>query len=168
MDPRYPIGRFTTDPDVAPANRRARIDEIAALPGAVLGAVTQLPPGGLERPYRAGGWTARQVVHHLADSHLNAYVRIRLALTEENPIVRTYEETRWAVLHDAKTADPALSITLLASRHARLVALLTTLAPDQFARSVHHPVWGRVDLDWFLQMYAWHGRHHTGHINLVR
>ncbi len=168
MDPRYPIGKFHADATVTAATRQAAIDQMAALPEAARRALEQLPSGAFDRPYRQGGWTARQVVHHLADSHLNAYIRMRLALTEENPTIRLYDEARWAELHDARTEDPELSLTLLTALHARLVSLLTAVGPEQFGREAQHPVWGPMNLDRFVQMYAWHGRHHTEHIKLVR
>ncbi len=168
VDPQYPIGKFHADADVTAAKRQANINHIAALPEAARRAIRQLPAGALDRPYREGGWTARQVVHHLADSHLNAYMRMRLALTEDNPIIRPYQEARWAELHDARSEDPELSLTLLTALHARWVSLLTALRPEEFGREAQHPVWGRVDLDWFVQIYSWHGRHHTEHIKLVR
>lgn len=165
MDPRYPIGRFSFDPAITPNKRLAWIGAIASLPADLRAAVTALPAARLDTPYRTGGWTMRQVVHHLADSHLNAYTRIRLALTEPTPLLKTYEEQLWAELIDAKTADPALSLTLLDALHARLVTLLKSLTPDQFARSATHPASGPVSVDWLLQMYAWHGRHHLAHIS---
>ena len=164
MDPRFPVGKFVPDPAVTPEKRRAWIAEIAALPDMLNSALAALPPGGLDRPYREGGWTARQVVHHLADSHLNAYTRVRLALTENNPTIKTYEESEWAKLPDAQHGDPAPSLAILGGVHKRLTILLESLQPDQFARTAQHPDWGPVTVEWLLQMYAWHSRHHVGHI----
>jgi hypothetical protein len=155
------------DAIVTPEKRREWIATLDALPRDLEGAVTRLPSSSLDMPYRDGGWTARQVVHHLADSHLNAYVRIKLALTEDNPTIKTYEEQIWAELADGKTANPALSIAILDGVHRRLTILLESLTPDQFARSAQHPSWGPVTVDWLLQMYAWHCRHHLAHIGLV-
>lgn len=168
MDSRYPVGRFTFDPSVTPDTRTMGIGLLHELPTTLAAALRALPPGGLDRPYREGGWTARQVTHHLADSHANAYMRIRLALTEEQPTIRTYEESRWAELSDARTADPELSLAMLRGIHKRLVLLLEALTPDDFTRRAQHPEWGPISLDWLLQMYAWHGRHHVGHIGLIQ
>ena len=167
MDPRYPIGKFAYDADVTPDKRKTWIGQIAALPSELNAALAALPPGGLDRPYREGGWTARQVVHHLADSHLNAYTRVRLALTERNPTIKTYEESEWAKLPDALHADPSSSLSILDGLHARFSILLEALQPQQFARTAAHPEWGPITIDWLLQMYAWHCRHHVAHIRQV-
>jgi hypothetical protein len=167
MDPRYPTGKFSFDPAITADKRRAWLGAIQSLPADLRAAIAALPAAKLDTPYRSGGWTARQVVHHIADSHLNAYTRFRLALTEESPTVRPYEESLWAELVDAKSADPELSLTLLDALHARLVMLLDTLTPEQFERPAHHPSNGAISVDWLLQMYAWHGRHHIGHIRLI-
>ena len=167
MDTRYPVGRFVFDRDVTPAKRRGWIREFAALPGQVTGAVGRLGPGGLDTPYRAGGWTARQVVHHLADSHVNAYTRIRLALTEDAPAIKTYDEQRWAELPDARQGDPSVSLAVLDGLHQRLVVLFDSLTLEQFARTAAHPEWGEVSVDFLLQSYAWHGRHHVAHLELA-
>lgn len=167
MDPRYPVGKFTADDDVTPAKRRAWIAEVDALPRNVRAALAALPAPALDTPYREGGWTARQVVHHLADSHLNAYFRIKLALTEDSPAIKTYEEQLWAELPDGKTADPSLSLSILDGVHQRMTILLESLTPEQFARVAQHPQWGRITVDWIIQMYAWHCRHHLAHIGLA-
>lgn len=167
MDPRYPTGRFSYIPNPTAADRAQCIAAIGALPAELQETLAAVPAGALDQPYREGGWTVRQVVHHLADSHVNAYCRMRLTLTESNPIVRPYEESAWAELPDAKTGDPAVSVALLQALHARWHALLTTLGPDDFARLARHPDHGSITLDWFLQVYAWHGRHHLAHIRLV-
>ena len=167
MDPRFPVGKFTYDPDVTPEKRRAWIAQLDALPGDLKRAVASLPSSGLDTPYREGGWTARQVVHHLADSHLNAYTRIKLTLTEESPAIKTYEEQLWAELPDGKHADPSMSFAILDGVHKRLTMLLQSLTPEQFARKAQHPAWGEITVDWQLQMYAWHCRHHVAHVTLV-
>ena len=113
-------------------------------------------------------WTARQVVHHVADSHMNAYIRFKLTLTEDTPPLKPYEEQLWAELIDGKSGDPAISLGILDGVHHRLHRLLTTLGPADFARTAHHPQHGPVTLDWLLQLYAWHGRHHIGHLELVK
>jgi DinB superfamily len=167
MDPRYPTGKFTFDPAVGPDKRAAQIAAIGAFPAELEATLAGLPPQALDRPYREGGWTARQVVHHVADSHINAYVRTRLTLTETKPPVKPYEEALWADLIDARTLDPAVSVQILDGLHLRWHHLLRSLEPEQFTRPAHHPQFGDVTLDFFLQMYAWHGRHHLGHIRLV-
>ncbi|MGE3275046.1 MAG: YfiT family bacillithiol transferase [Vicinamibacterales bacterium] len=167
MDPRYPTGRLTFTATPSDADRAQWIAAIGALPAELKATLAALPPGALDRPYREGGWTVRQVVHHLADSHVNAYCRMRLTLTETDPTVRPYEERAWAELPDAKTGDPAVSVALLEALHARWHALLLTLAPGDFTRPARHPEHGAISLDWLLQVYAWHGRHHLGHIKLA-
>jgi hypothetical protein len=167
MDRRYPVGKFSLDKDVTPAKRQEWIRQLDTLPRDVRTALAELPPAGLDTPYRDGGWTARQVVHHLADSHSNAYTRIKLALTEDTPAVKTYEEQLWAEMPDGKTADVAPSLAILDGIHARLTIVLDSLTPDQFARTATHPQWGQMNVDMFLQLYAWHSRHHVGHIRLA-
>jgi hypothetical protein len=166
MDPRYPVGEFVFDNDVTTEKRRGWIAQLAALPTDVRRAISALPPGGLETPYREGGWTACQVIHHLADSHLNAYVRIKLALTEETPPIKTYEEQLWAELPDGKAADLAPSLAILDGVHHRAIVLLRSLSDEQFARTATHPQWGTMTVDFLIQLYAWHCRHHLAHIGL--
>ena len=166
MDPRYPVGNFTLDKDFTPQKRRGCIAQLDALPHDVKQALTSLPPGGLDTPYRDGGWTARQVVHHLADSHLNAYTRIKLALTEDTPSVKTYEEQLWAELPDSKL-DPSVSVEILHGVHTRLTSILESMTADQFNRAAKHPQWGEMTIDFFIQLYAWHCRHHVAHIKLA-
>lgn len=122
----------------------------------------------LDTPYREGGWTVRQVAHHVPDSHMNAYVRFRLALTEERPTIKTYEEARWAELADAKTAPVEVSLALLEPLHERWVRLLRSLSAGDLARTFTHPEHGVRTLEWMLFLYAWHGRHHTAHITELR
>ncbi|MGH9387833.1 MAG: YfiT family bacillithiol transferase [Vicinamibacterales bacterium] len=166
-DPRYPVGKFTVDYQPTPEKRTVWIQQITDFPGQFRAAVSALPAGALDRPYRDGGWTGRQVVHHVADSHVNAYVRFRLALTEDEPRIKTYEESRWAELIDARTADPSLSLVLLDALHHRWQLLLRSLEPPDFARTATHPESGLINVDYLLQMYSWHGRHHTGHLHLL-
>jgi hypothetical protein len=167
MDPRYPTGRFVFTPSPSPEVRAASIAAIGSLPAEMRAAATALLPERLDLPYREGGWTARQVIHHVADSHMNAYIRFKLTATEANPPLKPYDETLWAELVDGKTEDPAVSLGILDGVHRRLHRLLTTLAPADFGRTAHHPDHGPVTLDWLLQLYAWHGRHHIGHLRLV-
>lgn len=166
MDPRYPVGKFALDEDVTPAKRRQWLAQLEALPHDLKQAVAELPPGGLDTPYRDGGWTARQVVHHVADSHMNAYIRIKLALTEQQPAVKTYEEQLWAALPDSQM-DPAPSIGILDGVHARLATVLESLTPEQFAKTATHPQWGVMTVDFLVQLYAWHCRHHVAHVRLA-
>ncbi|MEZ5355545.1 MAG: bacillithiol transferase BstA [Bryobacteraceae bacterium] len=167
-DLRYPIGPFERPADRSPAQRAVWLDQLAELPAHVRAAVAGLPEGGLDRPYRDGGWTARQVVHHLADSHMNSYVRFRLALTEETPSIKAYDEAAWAELADARTAPVDLSLSLLGSLHARWVALLRSVDEPAWNRRLIHPESGELDLYTMLGLYAWHGRHHLGHIRSIR
>jgi hypothetical protein len=168
MDPRYPTGPFVFTPDPSPDVRAAAIAAIGSLPAEIRAAASALPADRLETPYREGGWTARQVINHVADSHVNAYIRFKLTLTEETPPLKPYEEQIWAELVDGKTADPAISLGILDGIHARLHQVLVSLTPSHFARTAHHPQHGAVTLDWMLRLYAWHGRHHIGHLRLVR
>lgn len=168
MDPRFPIGKYEPPNDVTPAMRRQAMDEIAAAPGKLRAAVGGLKDNQLDTPYREGGWTARQVVHHVADSHLNAYVRLRLALTETEPTIKPYDEKRWAELADAKSGPVEVSLTLLEATHDRWVRLLRSLADADFAKTFRHPEHGVRTLDWLLFLYAWHGKHHIAHITRLR
>jgi hypothetical protein len=167
MDRRYPVGTFALDKHSTPDKRRGWIAQLDALPRDLRDALGQLPPGGLDTPYRDGGWTPRQVVHHLADSHLNAYTRIKLALTEESPAIKTYEEQLWAELPDSRKADPTASLAILDGVHQRLNIVLESLLPEQFDRAATHPHWGPITVDFLVQQYAWHCRHHVGHVLLV-
>lgn len=165
---RYPLGRFKTDVRVTPEKRRAWIDELDAQADAVRAAVAGLSDEQLDTRYRPEGWTVRQVVHHIPDSHVTAYLRFKLALTEDEPMVKTFEQDRWAELPDGKTAPVEPSILLLEALHRRWAHLLRSLAPEQFRRAFRHPEWGRVTIDTALQMYAWHGRHHVAQIRSLR
>jgi uncharacterized damage-inducible protein DinB len=167
-DPRYPIGPFVPPAAFTPELRLAYIDQIAALPARLRAAVDGLTEGYLDHPYREEGWTVSQVVHHVADSHINAYVRFKLAVTEDNPPVKAYNETLWAGLADAHATDVRGSLDLLSSLHGRWVAFLRSLDPGQFSRTYNHSAMGPVTLDHALALYAWHGRHHTAHITALR
>lgn len=168
VDPRYPVGRFDVRAGVSDYELPRLIDQIADLPSRVRAAVEGLSEEQLETPYREGGWTVRQVVHHLPDSHVNAYVRTRLALTEDEPTIKPYEEARWAELPDARTGPVELSLTLLDGLHHRWVLLLRSLDSAQFDRTIRHPELGVMKLDTLVGLYAWHGRHHLAHITGVR
>jgi hypothetical protein len=166
-DPRYPIGRFAPPAEITSEMRAGFIRDIAALPARVRAAVTPLSPSARQTPYRDGGWTAAQVVHHLADSHINAYVRFRLALTEDSPPIKAYDETRWAELADAGSPDVDASLLILDGVHRRWAALLGSLSAADFERTFVHPKNGLTSLDRQLALYAWHGRHHVAHITTL-
>lgn len=160
-DPRYPIGPAPAVQTLTPEQRQERLAHLAALPEEFEAAFAGLSDAQLDTPYREGGWTLRQLAHHVADSHLNAYVRTKLALTEDRPTVKTYEENLWAELPD--TRDIAPSLDLLRGLHRRWVAVLESLTPEQWQRVFVHPVSGPNTLDTMLAYYTWHGRHHTAH-----
>ena len=168
MDPRYPIGKFELPKEVTPELRQRAIEETAAAPAQVRAAVSGLSDTQLDTPYREGGWTVRQVVHHLVDSHMNAYVRWRLALTETQPTIRPYDESEWAKLEDARNAPVEVSLKLLEALHERWVRLLRSVKTEQFGRTLLHPEHGVRNLDWLLFLYSWHGKHHTAHITELR
>jgi hypothetical protein len=167
-DPRYPIGRFSPDPNPTPETRNRHIDQIAQLPGQMRRAVAGLKEDQLSTPYREGGWTVRQVVHHVPDSHLNAYIRFKWAMTEDSPTIKAYDETAWATLKDSQLTPVDISLTLLESLHARWTVLLRSLKAEDFQRKFTHPESGPHDLDWLLGLYAWHGNHHVAHITSLR
>ncbi|HTR39519.1 MAG TPA: putative metal-dependent hydrolase [Bryobacteraceae bacterium] len=167
-DLRYPIGKFQFPEVVSAGDRRRFIDEIAEAPARLRAVVAGLSEAQLETPYRPGGWTVRQVVHHVPDSHLNSYVRYRLALTEDDPVIKPYAEDRWALLSDARTAPVEVSLQLLESLHQRWVALLASLGEEEWWRTFRHPELGPVRLDQNAALYAWHGRHHVAHITALR
>jgi hypothetical protein len=163
-DLRYPIGRFQAQAGLVPGEIRRLIDDLAALPGDVRAAVVPMSGEQLDTPYRPHGWTVRQVIHHLPDSHVNSYVRFKLALTEDEPTIKDYDEAAWAELPDGRGADVEGSLLLLEAIHRRWTALLRSLTPADFARSFRHPVAGVMTLERNLQLYTWHGRHHLAHM----
>jgi hypothetical protein len=167
-DLRFPIGPFAYHPPASAEERLSRIDQIAATPDRVRAAVSGLTRPQLDTPYRPGGWSVRQVVHHLVDSHLNAYLRCKLALTEDHPTIKPYDQARWAEGPEYQ-ADVAPSLDLLTLLHGRWVLLLWSLAPEAFGRTFFHPE-GRetFTLDRVVAMYAWHGAHHVAHITELR
>ena len=167
-DLRYPVGKFQRVSELSPAERAAKIAEIAELPKKLAAAVAGLNEKQLDTPYRPGGWTVRQTVHHVADSHVNAYIRLRFALTENDPTVKPYEEAVWAELADAKSMPPSVSLALLEGLHARWVTLLKSLTPAQFQRTMEHPENGTMTVDFLIAMYSWPARHHTAHITELR
>ena len=169
-DPRYPIGTFAFDQtEVTDERRKEWMEQIAAAPGLLRAAVRGLTPAQLDTPYREGGWTVRQVVHHVPDSHLNAYVRFKLALTEEAPTIKPYDEAKWADLPDSRSTPIDVSLALLESLHQRWVLLLRGLPASAWSRRLIHPDHRKeLTLDWALALYAWHGRHHTAHVTALR
>jgi len=168
MDLQYPIGRFEWAGERSPDDRRKFIDEIEQAPANLRAAVAGLSEKQLDTPYRPGGWTVRQVAHHIPDSHLNSYIRFRLALTENEPTIKPYDQTRWAELKDSTSAPVELSLALLESLHRRWALMLRTLSAADFARTFRHPELGVVSLDQNLALYAWHGRHHIAHVTSLR
>ena len=165
---RYPIGRFIP-PLSSPADvRTTQIETLRSLPVNLRSAVRDLSDTQLDTPYRDGGWSVRQLVHHVADSHTNAYVRCKLALTEDWPAIKPYDEAAWATLKDSELTPVDVSLTLLESLHARWTVLLRSLKPEDFQRRFTHPDSGPHDLDWLLGLYSWHGDHHIAHITSLR
>jgi uncharacterized damage-inducible protein DinB len=168
VDLRYPIGNYEDKTLLTPAERSGAIEQIEEAPKRLREAVGGLSGGQLDTPYRSEGWTVRQVAHHLPDSHMNAYVRLKLALTEDEPIVKPYEEALWAELPDSREAPVEVSLSLLEFLHLRWDSLLRALQPADFARSLRHPVSGLMTVDNLVHYYAWHGRHHIAQIAALR
>jgi hypothetical protein len=166
-DARYPIGKFTPVPSLTAAERNVCIEQITTAPALFRRAVAGLTEAQLDTPYRPDGWTVRQVAHHLPDSHMNAYIRFKLGLTEDAPAIKTYEEKDWAKTPETR-APIGMSLDLLAALHERWVALLRAMSPADYARTIRHPEWGTPSLDAILALYAWHGRHHTAHVTELR
>lgn len=168
-DPRYPIGKFERRDTLTPDERRKSMDMIAAAPQKMREAIRGLDDQQLDTPYREGGWTVRQVVHHVPDSHLNAYVRTKLALTEDSPTIKPYDEAQWAALADARDTPIETSLMLLESLHKRWDVLLRSMRDEDFSRTFTHPEHkASLSLDWLLALYSWHGRHHVAHITSLR
>ncbi|WP_127585129.1 YfiT family bacillithiol transferase [Paenibacillus koleovorans] len=167
-DLRFPIGRFQWEGDISQQQSNRWMEEIEAAPAQLRAAVAGLSEEQLDTPYRPDGWTVRQVVHHLADSHLNSYTRFKLALTEPNPTIKPYREERWAELPDSRL-PVEVSLTLLESLHIRWASLLRTLTREELALTFAHPESGNtIRLNWNVGLYAWHGRHHIAHIASLR
>jgi len=166
-DLRYPIGKHSPVSSLSAGERAACIEQIAAAPVNFRRAVAGLTDAQLDTPYRTGGWTVRQVAHHLPDSHMNAYIRFKLGLTEDAPAIKTYEEKDWAKTPDTR-APIGMSLDLLTALHERWIALLRGMTAADFSRTIQHPEWGKPSLDALLALYAWHGRHHTAHVTALR
>mgnify|MGYP001610580228 FL=1 len=167
-DPRYPIGKFDKNITVTKEMRNDFIKTIETLPSQLRKEVENLSQQQLDTPYRDGGWTIRQVVHHLPDSHINSYVRFKLALTEDNPKIKTYEEHLWAELPDTFKTPIEVSLNLLESLHKRWAILLRSLTDEQFEKTFQHPEWGNISVSKTLALYAWHSKHHLAHITELK
>jgi DinB superfamily len=162
---RYPVGKFErVKPPLDRATRTAFVKTIEDTPGRFRALVAGLSDAQLETTYRPGGWTIRQVVHHVPESHMNAYIRMKMAATEDSPAIKTYEEQLWAELPDAKTAPAELSLSLLEALHRRWVLFLRNLSDAEYARTFRHPDWGTVTIDEAVALYEWHCRHHLAHV----
>src|SRR5713226_9044470 len=168
MDLRYPIGKFSWSGTQTDEERNRCIAEIAATPSRMRKAVAGLSAAQLDTPYREGGWTVRQVVHHLPDSHMNSYIRFKLALTEHEPTIKPYDEAQWAELIDGRTAPIEPSLSLLEGLHDRWALFLRSLSSEDVKRRFHHPELGVVTIDQYIALYAWHGAHHVAHITSLR
>jgi uncharacterized damage-inducible protein DinB len=164
----YPIGKLVRKASLSSDERRAALEAIAVTPAKLRTAVSGLSDAQLDTPYRPGGWTVRQLVHHVADSHMNAYVRFRLALTEDNPTIKPYDEKAWAELADGHTMPVAVSLDLLERLHERLVFLLHETPDSAFSRLLSHPENGPMTIDALVGVYAWHGPHHVAHVTALR
>ena len=167
-DLRFPIGKFRFDGPLTKDQSQKALDDIANTPANLRAAVKGLTDAQLDTPYRPGGWTVRQAVHHVPDSHLNSYVRFKLALTEDEPTIKPYAEDRWAELADTKATPIEVSLTMLDSLHDRWVRLLRSLTPGDWKRTFRHPELGPMTLEKTLALYAWHGRHHVSHVTELR
>jgi uncharacterized damage-inducible protein DinB len=167
-DLRYPVGRFDSKSPLPVGGRSALIESLAAAPSRLRQAVETLSDAQLDTPYRDGGWTVRQVVHHVPESHMNAYIRMKWGLTENAPLIKTYDENLWAQLPDDRTGEIEPSLTLLDALHKRWVILLNSMSDTDYNRTIKHPEWGQVDLQTLLKLYEWHGRHHVAHVTHLR
>ena len=166
-DPRYPVGRFTPPSSSDPATRAQQTSILRLLPSTLQAAISGLTQSQLDTPYRDGGWTVRQLIHHIADSHANAYIRCKLALTEDWPTIKPYDQDAWANLADSQLPIDA-SVAMIGAIHERWVKLLESIPDADFQRGYVHPENGRQTLDAVIAIYAWHSRHHTAHITNLR
>ncbi|MGA7402506.1 MAG: putative metal-dependent hydrolase [Candidatus Sulfotelmatobacter sp.] len=167
-DLRYPIGKFHFDGPLTEDTKQKYLADIEQAPAHLRAAVKGLSDQQLDTPYRPEGWTVRQLTHHVPDSHLNAYIRFKLALTEDEPTIKPYAEDRWAQLSDTETTPVEVSLTMMDSLHARWIRLLRSLNPEDWKRTFRHPELGLMPLEKNLALYAWHGRHHVAHITNLR
>ena len=168
MDLRYPIGEFKFEAPLTDEQRQTCLDTIEQTPARMRAAVAGLAEDQLDTPYRPEGWTVRQVVHHVPESHLNSYLRFKLAITENEPTIKPYFEDRWAQLDDAREAPIELSLDLLDALHRRWIWFLRSLKPEDYQRTFRHPELGIVSLEKNIALYAWHGQHHVAHITSLR
>ena len=168
MDLSYPIGKFSWPTAVSPEERKQHLQVLTDAPARFRDAVNGLDDAQLDTAYRPGGWTVRQVIHHVPDSHINSYCRFRLALTEDNPPIKGYDEAKWAELYDARTGPLEPSLRLLENLHTRWVVLLSSLSENDWKRTFEHSEYGPVRLDAVLALYSWHSRHHAAHITSLR
>jgi hypothetical protein len=167
-DKRFPVGKFQRRPVKDPGERERLIESLYGFPGQLRSAIQDLSGQQLEIPYRDGGWTARQVVHHLADSHMNSFIRFKLALTEDLPLIRPYSQDDWAMTPEISLVPVMISVELLENLHTRWAGLLRGMTVKDFERGFIHPETGEWPLHEVLALYEWHGRHHLGHVRLVR
>lgn len=167
-DPRYPIGKFSFTAPLTKEQKQDHLTDIERTPERLRAALRGLTDEQLNTPYREGGWTARQVTHHVPDSHMNAYIRFKLALTEDDPTIKPYMEDRWADLAESKQAPVELSLALLDSLHERWMMVLRNMTTDDWKRTFRHPEMGPMTLDKTLALYSWHGKHHTAHVTALR
>ena len=167
-DPRYPLGRFSSPDPITAQDIQTSIDAIAALPTELRAAVRDLTDAQFDTPYRQDGWTVRQLVHHIADSHMNAFIRMRKAMTENDPDIFAYNEKAWAELVDSRHAETELSLALIDPLHRRWAMMLRSITDSQWKRTFRHPERGSMRLDSNTLLYAWHGRHHVAHITALR
>jgi uncharacterized damage-inducible protein DinB len=167
-DPRYPIGKFSYSGPLTAKQKQECMNHIEQAPALLRAALHGLSDQQLDTPYRDGGWTLRQLAHHVPDSHMNSYIRFKLALTEENPTIKPYMEDVWAELPEAKHAPIEMSLALLDSLHQRWTLMLRELTDAEWKRTFSHPELGPVTLEKNLALYAWHGRHHTAHVTSLR
>ncbi|HET9804401.1 MAG TPA: bacillithiol transferase BstA [Candidatus Acidoferrum sp.] len=167
-DPRFPIGKFSFEGTINEQQKAQYLSDIAQAPALLRAAVKGLSDKQLDTPYRDGGWTVRQLVHHVPDSHMNAYVRFKLAMTENEPTIRPYMEDRWAELPEAKTGPIEMSLQLLENLHQRWVVFLRTLKAEDWKRTFRHPDLGVLPLEKVLALYAWHGKHHVAHVTALK
>jgi len=167
-DPRYPIGKFSFDGPLTTDQKKQYLNDIEQTPGRLRTAVRGLSDQQLNTPYREGGWTVRQLAHHVPDSHMNAYIRFKLALTEDEPTIRPYMEDRWAELPESKQAPIDISLALLDSLHQRWTLVLRNIPDADWKRTFRHPEMGLLSLEKTLALYAWHGKHHVAHVTALR
>lgn len=167
-DLRFPIGKFNYEEAQAAQNRARSIRAVSELPSQLRLAIAGLSSGQMKTPYREGGWTINQVVHHLADSHMNSFIRFKLALTEDAPAIKTYQEDLWAKLPDADNDAPELSLKIIDALHERWFLLLSAMNDTDFRRQLTHPEHGKIDLNYMVALYQWHGKHHVAHITNLR